>query len=200
MSVRAIFLDLGGVVIGLNWTHTFEFLGIKDPARQKEMIAYLRDSKTLDSFERGLLSRAEFFGQLVKDWQLMQDLRTLEAAWSMVNLGPLPGVERIFDLYEKKAALYALSNTNESHIEHIVREYPVTGRFRKIFTSHELGHRKPEPEMYLKAAMLASVKPEESIFIDDLAANVEAARKLGFHAYQTVNSTDDTLAKIALHF
>ncbi len=48
--------------------------------------------------------------------------------------------------------------------------------------SYEVKQVKPEPEIF--ASLLArypSIRPEESVFFDDSAVNVEAAQKLGFH-------------------
>ena len=47
--------------------------------------------------------------------------------------------------------------------------------------SYEVKQIKPEPEIF--ASLLArypDIRPEESVFFDDVAANVEAARRLGF--------------------
>ncbi len=48
--------------------------------------------------------------------------------------------------------------------------------------SYEVKQVKPEPAIF--ASLLArypSIRPEESVFFDDSAVNVEAARRLGFH-------------------
>ena len=45
--------------------------------------------------------------------------------------------------------------------------------------SGEVGMRKPEKEIFLHAAQTLGVPPEECVFIDDMAANVAAARACG---------------------
>jgi len=51
-----------------------------------------------------------------------------------------------------------------------------------IVYSHEVGLRKPDPAIYELAASRLGVRPEEIIFVDDIEANVEAARTAGWHA------------------
>ena len=47
------------------------------------------------------------------------------------------------------------------------------------FYSFDLGCRKPDEEIYLKALKLAGAKPEDSLFIDDVMINIDTARSLG---------------------
>lgn len=48
-----------------------------------------------------------------------------------------------------------------------------------IVSSARLGVAKPEPAIYLAAAVAAGVPPERCLFVDDSATNVAAARTLG---------------------
>jgi epoxide hydrolase-like predicted phosphatase len=52
--------------------------------------------------------------------------------------------------------------------------------FDAVVISSEVGMRKPEPRIFLHAAGLLGLEPQECIFIDDIRANVAAAEQLGF--------------------
>jgi FMN phosphatase YigB (HAD superfamily) len=52
--------------------------------------------------------------------------------------------------------------------------------FDAVVISGEVGMRKPEPQIFLHAAQLLGLKPQECIFIDDLEANITAAEETGF--------------------
>ncbi len=54
--------------------------------------------------------------------------------------------------------------------------------FDSIIISAEVGVMKPEPYIYQMALEELDARPEESVFIDDMLPNVEAARKLGMQA------------------
>jgi glucose-1-phosphatase len=51
-----------------------------------------------------------------------------------------------------------------------------------VFTSHEIGHRKPQPESFEHVLRAIGVPPPEVLLFDDLEPNVEAARALGLQA------------------
>lgn len=52
--------------------------------------------------------------------------------------------------------------------------------FDAVVISHEVGMRKPEPRIFLHAAQLLGLPPQECAFVDDIAANITAAEGLGF--------------------
>jgi putative hydrolase of the HAD superfamily len=49
--------------------------------------------------------------------------------------------------------------------------------------SHECGIEKPDAEIYLLAAQALDAAPEDCLFVDDKAANVEGARAVGMRAH-----------------
>jgi epoxide hydrolase-like predicted phosphatase len=51
--------------------------------------------------------------------------------------------------------------------------------FDAVVISHEVGMRKPEPRIFRHAAELIGLAPDECVFIDDIEANVAAARACG---------------------
>jgi HAD superfamily hydrolase (TIGR01509 family) len=51
-----------------------------------------------------------------------------------------------------------------------------------IVYSHEVGLRKPDPMIYALAGDRLGVRPHEIVFLDDIEANVVAAREAGWHA------------------
>jgi|1186.fasta_scaffold01512_6 epoxide hydrolase-like predicted phosphatase len=53
-----------------------------------------------------------------------------------------------------------------------------------IVYSHEVGLLKPDPRIFALAAERLGVLPEEVVFLDDVEANVDAARASGWHAVQ----------------
>ena len=73
-------------------------------------------------------------------------------------------------------------------------EYPREGwdqMFDAVVISGEVGMRKPEPQIYRHVLDLLGVRPEETVFVDDLQPNLGAAEAMGI---VTVHHTsyDDT--------
>ena len=51
--------------------------------------------------------------------------------------------------------------------------------FDEVIISGEVGMRKPDAEIYHHTLELLKVKPNESVFVDDLAHNIKGAAELG---------------------
>jgi putative hydrolase of the HAD superfamily len=65
----------------------------------------------------------------------------------------------------------------------------------EIIISAEEGVAKPDPAIYWIALRRLGVKPREAVFVDDVAANVEAARALGMHGVQ-FRTREQTIADV----
>ena len=74
-----------------------------------------------------------------------------------------------------------LSNawTNARHV--LTTSKPCIDAFHVAVFSCEVGLMKPDPAIYKTILRLCSTEPEEAIFVDDFAINIEAANNLGIH-------------------
>ncbi len=98
--------------------------------------------------------------------------------YRMVQPPNPPMEELVEELHRNGYDLYLMSNT--SHRFRIFSRDIRPIRYMKgIWISCEHGLLKPEPEAYLDFFKTFSIKPEESFFIDDSPANIEAAGNLG---------------------
>ena len=59
--------------------------------------------------------------------------------------------------------------------------------FDVVVDSSEVGHRKPEPAIYALTTERRGVAPEQIVYLDDFAANVNGARAAG---WTTIHVTD----------
>jgi putative hydrolase of the HAD superfamily len=57
--------------------------------------------------------------------------------------------------------------------------YPVFGLFDRLIEASRLGPPKPHPEAFIRAAAAIGEPVERCLFVDDLRANIEAARSVG---------------------
>jgi len=85
---------------------------------------------------------------------------------------------------EREAAAYGFDQLVD-HVDHIVY-------------SHEIGVGKPDPRAFRAACDALGAAPEDCLFIDDAAPNVEAARALGLQAH-LFRDNAATIARIAAH-
>ena len=58
-------------------------------------------------------------------------------------------------------------------------------QFDALIASHLIGFCKPDPRAYRAALDRMGATAAETVFVDDLAENVQAALALGFRAFQS---------------
>jgi len=78
--------------------------------------------------------------------------------------------------------LYYLSNMPVPFARALERRHAFMRRFDGGVFSGDVKFLKPEREIYELLAMRHGLDPEQTVFIDDSAANVEMARAFGWHA------------------
>ncbi|MDG2268338.1 MAG: HAD family phosphatase, partial [Alphaproteobacteria bacterium] len=152
-NVKAIIFDLGGVILNINYQKTitqFKNLGVITDD------SYFSKSFQTDVFnqiETGKISEEEFLLELQKKNTAIS-IQKLKNAWNAMLLN-LPH-QRI-DLLKKikeKFSIYLLSNTNTIHIAEFKRQlgpdlyHEFYNLFDKIYYSHEIGFRKPDPKAF----------------------------------------------------
>lgn len=127
---------------------------------------------------------------------------------------PCPSLDEIYSLEPNKSLLsllYGLNRTacvvgiatnNIAEMRSVWREQVDASSFAVVFDSSAIGYRKPEPEFYEHIALYAasqSVLRSSIWLIDDVEANVVAARAAGFNGlvaageFEAVNRQVQTL-------
>ena len=132
-----------------------------------------------DAFERGMVTEAEFINGLNDELSLSLTPDTLIPIWNTVLGNEVAGIENILQKLSTQYPLFILTNSNPIHITFFKTNYPWVKYFTKIFTSFELGYRKPEAPIYQALIKATQLAPEELLFLDDRIENVEGARRCG---------------------
>lgn len=202
-GIKNIIFDLGGVLLNIDFKKTFDAfaaLGIEDAHKLNDRPEVLQ---LFIDMECGKVGREEFleeFRRLVimplgpglrrDDKPLVSDEEIISAFNALLLDFPSERIRLVQEL-GKKYRVFLLSNTNAIHAEYynakLKRAFGIENLdhlMEKAFYSHDLGCRKPDREIYLKALSSAGLVAEECLFIDDKPENVEAARELGIRAVQ----------------
>ena len=103
---------------------------------------------------------------------------------------------RLVERLVGKVRLVLLSNTHDLHVANLRPLLPVLEKFDALVFSCEVGHMKPEPEIYALAISAAKVPPSRAVFFDDVEAYVEGAKRAGLHAH-VFRSADEVPAQLA---
>lgn len=93
--------------------------------------------------------------------------------------------KEIFELVDRVAARYRValcSNTSEPHWALERHRLPFGHRFDPAVLSYVVGSMKPDRRIYDAITEMSGVPHRQIVFIDDVPANVEGARRTGIHA------------------
>lgn len=83
-----------------------------------------------------------------------------------------------------------ISNFMDDLRRSLHEEYPIADAFDLIVISAEEKVMKPDPRIFLRAAEQLGRRPEECVFVDDFAHNVEGARAVGMQAIHYTPQTN----------
>ena len=180
--VSAVVFDVGGVLIGIDAAEIARQWARITGADPAAVLAAFQADRAYQRLERGEMSVEEYYRHAVSLIGRPMTYAQFDAAWNSLYRGALPGIEGLLDDLAGRVRLVALTNTNASHAAVWLKLYAGLMRpFERIFLSYEMGARKPEPACFRQVLDYLGLRPEEVVFIDDVAENVEAARQLGLH-------------------
>lgn len=193
-----IIFDLGNVLVRLNsegCMAAFAKLGLSeylDPERHPE------GAELMHKLGLGLITTEEFCREIRRISGLdITDKQIIDAANVMLVEIPRRKLDVLLRLRAEGKHVFLLSNTIDIHWDYCVEHlFPYNGHavgdyFDEVFLSQRMHLDKPNPEIFKEVARLTGVNPADTLFIDDLAANCEAAAKsVGWHVYQNKNFDD----------
>ena len=189
-NIKNIIFDLGKVLLNLDFEASikaFQQLGLKNDVLDNKQ-AY--SDPVFYELEVGKISPKEFCNGVRRylNNQDLTDLQIEDAWYAMILDIPASRVKVVQEL-SKNYNVYLFSNTNQIHIERLHRKFKAEhgidfpSLFVKDYYSHEIHERKPDLSSYQKVIELSGIKPEESIFIDDLEKNIIGAQQSGLKTF-----------------
>ena len=176
--IEAVVFDIGWVLLHLNYRPLLEFLGARG-ARLRERDAVM-EHIALGEHESGRMHGAELLERLAALASEPVARAELQARWlDMFVIDPaMVGLaHRLSDRYR----VYLLSNIGDLHWAHLAREYRLHTLGHGALPSYLAGAMKPASGIYAEAERRFALTPAATVFIDDRADNIEAARARGWH-------------------
>ncbi len=144
---------------------------------------------TLDEWFDGVRARApEVLGQPIN----MDAYLTFMAEMPVGVHWPV--VHKARELLARGVPIALLTNNVKEWGDHWRATFPVDELFEIVVDSSDVGMRKPDPRIYLLTCERVGVAPDASVFVDDNAENIAAARALGM---ETVHFGEDPFVAVA---
>jgi putative hydrolase of the HAD superfamily len=200
-SFDAIILDLGGVIINLDLNRCYQrFL---EHVPNIDPITFVGKPQQMDfysDFEVGKIEADELLRKFNEHHGSSMSMDLFADCWnSMVLDFPQGRIERLRSLGKRKR-LFLLSNINEIHEGVLHKRYerfsaePFSRLFERMYLSHRIGMRKPDPEVFQHLIDENGLEPGRTLFIDDSKQHVVGAAETGIRAvHLTETHTLETL-------
>jgi 2-haloacid dehalogenase len=196
-----VIFDLGGVLIDWDPRHLYRKLFAGDKPAMEHFLANVcthewnRCQDAGRSFAEG--ARLLKLGHPDKA-ELIDAYGT---RFDEMMTGPIVGVVEILaELRERDTPLYVLSNFSAETFPPAFERFDFLRWFRGMVISGEVGVIKPDPRIYEIMLARFAIDPYRAVYIDDVAANAEAARPFGIHGihFTTPDALREELVRLAL--
>src|SRR3990167_10449253 len=175
--LKAILFDLDGVLIETE-LETFNFY-------QRELKNYnihLKDSdfkykagrKSVD-FWNAVLNEEQ--KKIVNTEKLTGLKRRVFNKYPSKYIKKVPGGKKLLQKLKKAGFKLALASQNEPEmVKTAIKWLGIEKIFDATLSLQDIKHKKPNPEIYLLAAKMLKIKPEQCLVVEDSRDGVEAAR------------------------
>ena len=184
MQIRAVIFDYGMVLSGPPDTSIQQELVHLSGLPHAQAEALYR--KYRRAYDQGILSGVEYWQQIFADAGIQKTsaeiahMAALDARmWTTHDPALLQWQKQLKQSGLKTAIL---SNIGDVVKESIVRTFSWIQNFDVLIWSYEHKLLKPDPAIYRLALDRLHTSPAETLFIDDIEENIQAARVLGIHA------------------
>jgi 2-haloacid dehalogenase len=181
---RAVVFDLGGVLLDWNPRYLYRKL-FDDEAAMEQFLDEVCTMEWHHAHDLGVPPE-ETSPPLIAEHP---DQAEMIWAWTRRSeemlSGPIDGsVEILRGLKDQSIPCYALTNMEAWTYPGRVERYPFLGWFDGTVVSGFEGVAKPDLRVFELLLGRFGLDPSSTLFIDDSAANVEAARRAGMQAIQ----------------
>lgn len=191
MAVKFLYFDLGMVLLNFSVERMCRQMAAVADIGTAQVSQIIFDGDLQQHYERGKISSREFYEAFCRAAGTCPDYDRL--AFAASDIFELNGsmVPVVAQLRQARYRLGVLSNTCENHWQYCFRRFRLLGEaFSVLALSYELGAMKPNAAIFLAAARLAGVKPDEIFFCDDIAGHVAGARAAGIDAVQYTSTPE----------
>ncbi len=182
MWFRACIFDLDGVIVNtaiyhfMAWKRLAGMLGINFTEKENEKLKGISRMASLEIILE--LSGKKYSDEEKITYAEMKNRWYVEYISEMTSSDILPGAVNLLKELKEKGILTAIGSASKN-TPLILEKTGIRYLFDAVADGNIVTRAKPDPEIFLTAASMLGVKPEECIVFEDAAAGVTAAHNAG---------------------
>src|SRR5215211_2903156 len=197
MRIKAVFFDLGGVIVRTEFQAPRQQLADRLGMDYDDLSKIVFDSDSGLKASMGEIAAADHWASVIKRLKRpASEISLIRQEFFAGDIVDRTLVEYIRSLRGKyKTGL--ISNAWGDLRDFIVRE-KLDDAFDKMIISAEVGAMKPEPKIFQIALEQFGMSPNEAVFVDDFLVNIEGCEKVGIKGihFQDPQSAMQQLKKL----
>ena len=189
MTIETVVFDFGQVLVGWDPRRVWaESMTPEQAEALLEEVGFAVVNRQLDAGASWAELRPEVEKKL---GERVTHLDTYLRDYHLSLTGPIPGMsELVEDVRHAGMRTVGLTNWAAETFHHAPAAAPVIGTITDVLVSGREGLAKPDPAIFALAETRFGLTPERTAFLDDSAANVNAAREAGWQAHLFTDATD----------
>ena len=186
-GIDAVIFDLGNVLLAFDESRAVDRLAARTGKTRQQINEYARGTPHMTELALGKVTKLRFFHTVAKDLAFDGTYQEFALLWSDI-FTPIEPMVALAESLKNRLPRLILSNTNAIHMDYVFEHYPFLQDFDAHVLSHEVGLLKPDPAIFQRALRTSGLTAARTVFLDDIAANAEAARQAGMQAIHFQNS------------
>ena len=179
-DVQAVIFDLDGTLIDNNEYHlkTWKQYLMKEgiDISDENYNTYINGRTNKDAIEY-------IYGRRMSDAEAMEYTLEKEALYRKMYqpfIKPVEGLIPFLEISDKMNVPIGMATSGiQVNIDFMFDNIPIKKYFKVIVNSSHIKNGKPHPEIYLKAASLLNISPENCLVFEDAAVGIKSAKAAG---------------------
>lgn len=192
MKIKNIIFDVGNVIVRWSPIHIIESAFPEHQSHQHQFfIEEIFRSEIWIQLNLGQISEEEAKLKFISKIDSL-DTKKADDLFDFIKSTQelVPGtIDIIKALHKKGYQLFALTDNVKEIVQHLQNRYDFWQYFIHTTVSANIGLMKPNKEIFDYTMQKNTLKPHETLFIDDHLPNTTAASALGLHTILFSNST-----------
>lgn len=181
MMIQNIVFDIGNVLVDFCWKDHIAGCGFSGETAERLGKAMML-SPVWNELDRGVWTNEELLeGFIANAPELETEIRTVFSDLGTLVRERSGSRDWVCSLKDMGYKVYYLSNFSARVKTEAKSQLSFLEEMNGGIMSYTVQLIKPEPDIYKRLFQWYGLKPEESVFLDDSAANIETARRLGMH-------------------
>ena len=197
-TISTLFWDIGGVILTNGWDRG---------SRKEAAVAFSLDWEefqdrhdlSFPAFDSGLITLNEYLDRTLF-YRQRSFSREEFIAFMFAQSKDYPDTRAILDILSRSGKFFigAINNEPLELNQYRIEAFDLRRNFQVFFSSCYVRSRKPEETIFRIALEVTQRPPEQCLFIDDRALNLESPRRLGMNTIHHQNA-DQLRSELGKH-